>query len=64
MQRFVRVSLGVALVVFLLNGCSDAIYWWDRTLFETDCRPAVAATNNGHCVPVKKGGANAQAARP
>jgi hypothetical protein len=46
-----------------LTACAEQAYWWDRTLFGIDCRPAY--TDNGHCTPVPKGAkADAQTAHP
>ena len=56
---FVQALLGLALS---LSGCSDLAYWNAKTFYGIDCRPE--KLQNGHCVPVKQGGTNVQAAQP
>jgi hypothetical protein len=55
--------LGLWLV---LSGCSDALYWYGRTVYGVDCSPQVAQANNGHCAYVKdkKGEGHAETPRP
>jgi hypothetical protein len=55
--------LGLLLLCCALCiGCSDATYWWQRTLIQADCRPD--HLTNGQCTSTKKGTSNAQTAHP
>jgi len=46
----------------VMSGCAESAYWYQRSVWGIDCRQD--KLTNGQCTPVKKGGADAQAARP
>jgi hypothetical protein len=49
------VLVGLAL---LASGCADMTYAIHRHQTGLDCRPEVIRQHNGHCAPVKPGGAS------
>ena len=54
--------LTLLMGVVVLTGCAEPSYWFARTFYGVECHPD--KLHNGNCVPVKKGGSNAQTAQP
>jgi hypothetical protein len=60
------LSLCLLVLSLLCSGCSDALYWYGRTVYGVDCSPQVVQAHNGYCVYVKdkQGEGHAETPRP
>lgn len=58
------VLIGLALIgaCLAVSSCYDIANWQTKTFYGLDC--SRDKLQNGHCVPVKQGGADVQAAQP
>jgi hypothetical protein len=58
------LSLSLLVLSLLYSGCSDALYWYGRTVYGVDCSPQVVQAHQGQCTYVKKGETHAETPHP
>jgi hypothetical protein len=57
------LSLSLLVLSLLYSGCSDALYWYGRTVYGVDCSPQVVQANSvrlNFCTAVELSDASGQ----